>query len=74
MRCLIRAPVMSAKRTLHPFGPAASAIGEFSREGARRVVEVVKEFGLQPVEPLPALSPITADDVGVVCWMAVRPE
>jgi hypothetical protein len=49
--------------------------GELSRdEGACRVVEVVKEFGLQPVEPPPALSPITADDVGVVCWMAVRPE
>jgi superfamily II DNA or RNA helicase len=49
--------------------------GQLSRdEGARRVVDVVTELGLQPVEPPPALSPITADDIGVVCWMAVRPE
>ena len=49
--------------------------GHLSRdEGARRVVEVVQDFGLQAVEPPPALSPITPDDVGVVCWMAVRPS
>lgn len=49
--------------------------GEISRDdGARRVVDVVKDFGLQPVEPPPPLSRITEDDVGVVCWMAVRPK
>lgn len=42
-------------------------------DAARRIVEVVESFGLQPVEPPPPLEPITEDDVGVVCWMAVLP-
>lgn len=29
---------------------------------------------LHPVEPAPALEPIEADDLGVVCWMAVLPH
>lgn len=42
-------------------------------EAAGQIVEVVQEFGLQPVPPPPALEPITEDDIGVVCWMAVLP-
>ena len=46
--------------------------GEMSRdEAARRIVELVESFGLQPVEPPPALEPIDEEGVGVVCWMAV---
>jgi superfamily II DNA or RNA helicase len=49
--------------------------GTISRdEAAREIVEVVESFGLQPVEAPPLLEPITDDDVGVVCWMAVLPE
>jgi len=48
--------------------------GSVSRDdAARRIVEVVESFGLQAVEPPPALEPIVEDDVGVVCWMAVHP-
>jgi hypothetical protein len=48
--------------------------GTISRDdAARQIVEVVESFGLQPVEPPPLLDPITEDDVGVVCWMAVLP-
>jgi hypothetical protein len=32
---------------------------------------VVGEYGLTPVPPQPVLEPITADDLGVVCWMRV---
>jgi superfamily II DNA or RNA helicase len=48
--------------------------GEISRdEAAIEIVRVVREFGLQPVEMLPLPEKITADDLGVVCWMAVLP-
>lgn len=48
--------------------------GAMSRdEAARRIIEVVASFGLQAVEPPPPLDPITEDDLGVVCWMAVLP-
>jgi hypothetical protein len=48
--------------------------GSISRDdAARRIVEAVESFGLQAVEPPPALEPVTEDDVGVVCWMAVLP-
>jgi hypothetical protein len=46
--------------------------GTISRnEAAQRVVDVVEAFGLQAVERPPVLEPITEEDVGVVCWMAV---
>ena len=48
--------------------------GTISRdEAARQVVEVVEAFGLQRVEPAAVLDRVTAEDVGVVCWMAVLP-
>jgi superfamily II DNA or RNA helicase len=43
-------------------------------EAARRIVDLVVDYGLHPVEPPPAVEPITADDLGVVCWMAVLPD
>ena len=42
-------------------------------KAAEKIVEVVKSSGLRRVEPPPPLEPITNDDVGVVCWMAVLP-
>lgn len=42
-------------------------------QAAQRIVAVVIEFGLQAVEPAPLPQPITADDLGVVCWMGVLP-
>lgn len=40
---------------------------------AEGVIAVTREFGLTPVPPPPVLTPITEDDVGVVCWMRVLP-
>ena len=40
---------------------------------AERIVTVVDEFGLQPVPEEELPRPIEADDLGVVCWMAVLP-
>lgn len=46
--------------------------GSISRnEAAQRVVDAARSFGLQPVPPPPPLEPITEDEVGVVCWIAV---
>jgi hypothetical protein len=54
---------------------ASVAEGEISRDdAARQVVEIVESFGLQSVEPAPALEPIDESDIGVVCWMAVLPS
>ncbi len=52
----------------------ATITGQISRdEAARRIVAVVEEFGLRPVPPPPLPRRITADDLGVVCWMGVLP-
>ena len=40
---------------------------------ARRIIDIVNQFGLRPV-PLPqAPEPITEDDLGVVCYQIVLP-
>jgi superfamily II DNA or RNA helicase len=47
---------------------------DVSRDGAAAaVVGVVRDFGLRPVEPPPLPEKIDADQLGVVCWMAVLP-
>jgi hypothetical protein len=43
------------------------------RRVATHVVELVERLGLRPVERDEVLEPITEDDVGVVCWMALLP-
>jgi superfamily II DNA or RNA helicase len=48
---------------------------EISRDSAAaEVVKLVEDFGLRPVEPPPLPEPITAEDLGVVCWMSVLPS
>ena len=45
---------------------------EITRAGAaKRIVDIVKMFGLRKVETAPEKGEITAEDVGVVCWMGV---
>ena len=61
--------------------PVRRALGEVKRlldgekitrtGAAKRIVEVVKMFGLRKVKKGPVKEEITADDVGVVCWMGV---
>ena len=47
---------------------------EISRDtAAAEIVRVVEEFGLRPVKPPPLPGKIDADQLGVVCWMAVLP-
>ncbi len=51
------------------------AAGEINRDrAAADIIAVVETFGLRKVEQLPVPSEITADDLGVVCWMAVLPS
>lgn len=40
---------------------------------AQRIVEVVENYGLRKVEQPAPLKPITEDNIGVVCWMAILP-
>lgn len=42
-------------------------------DAAARIVEVVDRLGLQPVSLDDVPAPIEAHDLGVVCWMVVRP-
>ena len=61
--------------------PVRRALGKIKRQTERneitrsdaalRIAEVVRSFGLRIVEPRPERQPVTADDVGVVCWIAV---
>jgi superfamily II DNA or RNA helicase len=40
-------------------------------EAAAEIVSVVEQFGLQRVEAPPLVERVSADELGVVCWMAV---
>ena len=61
--------------------PVRRALGQIKRQTERneitrsdaalRIAEVVRSFGLRVVEPPPERQPVTTDDVGVVCWIAV---
>ena len=61
--------------------PVRRALGKIKRQTERneitrsdaalRIAEVVRSFGLRIVEPPPQRRPVTTDDVGVVCWIAV---
>ena len=61
--------------------PVRRALGEIKRllhsekitrtGAAKRIVDVVKMFGLRKVEKAAEKEEITAEDVGVVCWMGV---
>ena len=42
-------------------------------KAAQKIIDVVAFYGLRPVDPPEPPSPITEDDIGVVCWMAVLP-
>lgn len=42
-------------------------------EAADRIVALVQQLGLRPVEREEPPSVVEADDVGVVCWLAVLP-
>jgi superfamily II DNA or RNA helicase len=42
-------------------------------ERATAVAEAVEQLGLEPSPPPVPLPPITADDVHLVCWLAVTP-
>ena len=61
--------------------PVRRALGEVKRSlddekitrsgAAKQIVDIVKMFGLRRVEKAPEKEEITAEDVGVVCWMGV---
>ena len=63
---VVRASLSEVQRSL-----VARAVS--SNVAAERIVAMVREYGLTPVPPPPALAPINEDDVGVVCWLRVLP-
>ena len=64
--------------------PVRRALGEVKRlldgetitrmGAAKRIVDIVRMFGLRKVEKAPEKEEIPAEDVGVVCWMGVVGE
>lgn len=42
-------------------------------EAARRIIDAVAFYGLTKVDLPEPRQPITEEDIGVVCWMAVLP-
>jgi len=61
--------------------PVRRALGEVRRllgedkiapnGAAKRIVDIVRMFGLRKVEAVPEREQISGDDVGVVCWIGV---
>lgn len=43
-------------------------------ETTTRILEIVKEFGLAPVDPPTPPKPITPNDLGVVCYQVILPN
>lgn len=43
-------------------------------EAAQRIIDAVAFYGLTKVDPPEPRQPITEEDIGVVCWMAVLSE
>ena len=41
---------------------------------ARRIAEEAQRLGLEPSPPPEPLTPITIDDIHLVCWMAIMPD
>jgi hypothetical protein len=52
---------------------ASVQAAELTLDQAAQIVAVVDELGLRGVEPPTPATPVTVDDLGVVCWMAVLP-
>ena len=50
------------------------SIGSQEAGKSRELIERILETGLEPVEPPEPLPPISADDVEVVCWLAIEKE
>ena len=62
------------RRELSALRRSYEAGGRSIGDCARRIVEVVVQFGLRPVPAPRAPEPITEDDLGVVCYQVVLPS
>ena len=63
---MVRHDLADAKRSLEAREISAS-------EAAKQVIDIVEFYGLDPVELPAPQAKLTDDDIGVVCWMSVRP-
>ena len=43
-------------------------------EAAAQVIHIIEFYGLDPVELPDPQARLSDDDIGVVCWMSVRPQ
>ena len=62
------------RRALSELRREYEGVGMSVTDCARRITEVVAQFGLRVVELAPAPEPITEDDLGVVCYQVVVPS
>lgn len=63
---LVRHDLADVKRDLDARRVSAS-------EAATQVIAIIEFYGLDPVEMPPPQAVLDDDDIGVVCWMSVRP-
>ncbi len=42
-------------------------------EQAQKILEIIRDLGLEPYVPPKPLPEITPDDVHLVCWLALCP-
>jgi len=63
----------AVRRALNEIAAEAREERISRNDAARGVVELVDRLGLQPVRVDDVPPEITEDDLGVVCWMVVRP-
>ena len=63
---VVRRELSALRRT---YGAGGMSVGDC----ARRIVEIVAQFGLRPVALPQAPEPITEDDLGVVCYQVILP-
>ena len=61
------------QRTIRTFR-AAMKTTQDPTEQAEKILQIIRDLGLEPYEPPKPLPEITEDDVHLVCWLALVPE
>jgi superfamily II DNA or RNA helicase len=63
----------AVRRALNEIRAELSEARLLPNDAAAQIVALVRRLGLRPLEQDVVPEPITEDDVGVVCWMAILP-
>ena len=60
------------QRTIRTFRAAMKSTQDPAQQ-AQKILEIIRDLGLEPYEPPKPLPEITPDDVHLVCWIALVP-